>query len=80
MKNLDSSFDIPDISEGIETLTHIRSQPDMDQVMAWLGTARQHVGVGVPGWSTNPPASAKAAADLWVRVCAPLPSYCLLQS
>jgi hypothetical protein len=68
MKILDPSFDIPDISEGIDTLTHIRSQVDMDQVTTWLGNARQHVGAGVPGWSTNPPASAKAAADHWMRV------------
>jgi hypothetical protein len=68
MKILDPSFDIPDISEGIDTLTHIRSQADMDQVTTWLGNARQHVSAGVPGWSTNPPPSAKAAADHWMRV------------
>jgi hypothetical protein len=63
MKNLDSSFDIPSTAEGLEMLTHVRSHDDVEQVVAWLGAARQCASLGhKPGWATPPPARLLGAA------------------
>ena len=72
IKNLDASFDTPDTSEGIQTLTHVREAQELERVLAWLGPARQAAGSGgALGWATAPPASAQAAADAWLRVRLP---------
>ena len=62
IQRLDSSFELPDTAEGIETLTHLRTDDDQSSILAWLGTAAQGKAVG---WATPPPPAAKAAADAW---------------
>ena len=68
IKALDATFDLPDTSEGIETLTHVRTADDVAAVLAWLGAAKQQGGPGQVGWGTPPPASAQAAAAAWMQV------------
>jgi hypothetical protein len=55
IKNLDSTFDVPSTAEGLDMLTHVRSHDDVEQVIAWLGAARQYALGHKPGWATPPP-------------------------
>jgi hypothetical protein len=68
MKSLDPTFDLPDTSEGIETLTHVRTAEDLEQVLSWLSVAMQYSSNTQPGWSTPAPAAAQEAANAWLRV------------
>jgi len=74
IRMLDNSFDVPSTTEGIEVLTHVRTDEDLEQVLTWLGPAVQQAAIDQVngqkplGWSTPPPASAKAAADAWMQV------------
>lgn len=68
IKALDPSFDLPDTSEGIRTLTHIRSGDDLQKVLSWLSEARQFALYRRPGWASAPAAAAQAAAAAWTHV------------
>lgn len=75
IRMLDNTFEVPSTQEGIEVLTHIRDEDDLNQVLNWLGSAAQQAAVPVGpngrktlGWSTPPAPTAKAAADAWLQV------------
>lgn len=73
IRMLDNTFDVPSTTEGIEVLTHVRTDEDLEQVLIWLGPAVQQAAIDQVngqqplGWSTPPPPSAKAAADAWLQ-------------
>lgn len=69
IQRLDNTFELPDTAEGIETLTHLRTDEDQNSILAWLNTAVQHGQAQSIGWATPPPASAQATADAWYQVC-----------
>lgn len=74
IRMLDKTFDVPSTTEGIEVLTHVRTDEDLEQVLQWLGPAIQQAAIDQVngqkplGWSTPAPSSAKVAADAWMQV------------